>query len=211
MKDLTEGLDDKIIKGMKNKIDVLTTENYDLKSTLTIKDGEINSLEEKCSDLNSELEKNKPRIAELENQINELTSSEENETANLKSEISNLKSEISNLTSKVEELTSKNEEITKSISEKESKLGELSKSLEEKEKVIGEQKAHLEKAETELSALKPAEPTESTSEDRLTCPSCGAVGKDIKSEEDKSKILGYIGHKPMLGKKNVCKKCGQQF
>lgn len=189
---------------MKNKIDVLTTENYDLKSTLSIKDGEINSLEKKCSDLNSELEKNKPRITELENQINELTATKENETANLKSE-------ISNLISKVEELTSKNEEMTKSLSEKESKLGELSKSLEEKEKVMGEQKAHLEKAETELSALKPVESTVHTSDDRLICPSCGAVGKDIKSEEDRSKVLGYIGHSPMYGKRNVCKKCGETF
>jgi len=178
---------------MKNKIDVLTTENYDLKNTLTIKDKEINSLNEKVSGLNSELENGKGRITDLEN------------------ETANLKSEVSNLTSKVEELTSKNEEVTKSLSEKESKLGELSKSLEEKEKVMGEQKAHLEKVETELSALKPAEPTSYTSEDRLMCPSCGAVGKDIKTEEDKSKVLGYIGHKPMHGKINVCKKCGEKF
>ena len=200
MKDLTEGLDNMVVKGLKNKIDVLTTENYDLQNTLTIKDKEINSLNEKIS----ELDKSSARITELENQINELTSSKENETANLKSE-------VSNLTSKVEELTNKNEEITKSLSEKESKLGELSKSLEENEKVIGEQKTHLEKVETELSALKPVEPTAHTSEDRLMCPSCGAVGKDIKSEEDKSKILGYIGHKPMHAKIHVCKTCGQQF
>ena len=189
---------------MKNKIDVLTAENYDLKSTLTSNDGEFKSLQEKVAGLNSELESSKGKITDLENQVNELTSSEGNETATLKSE-------VSNLTSKVEELTSKNEEITKSLSEKESKLDEVSKSLEEKEKVIGEQKAHLEKVEIELSALKPVEPTAYTSEDRLMCPSCGAVGKDIKSEEDKTKILGYIGHKPMLGKKNVCKKCGETF
>ncbi|MHA2282098.1 MAG: hypothetical protein ACXAC5_14750 [Promethearchaeota archaeon] len=200
MKDLTEGLEDKIVKGMKNKIDVLTTENYDLKSTLTRKDGELNSLKEKIS----EFDKSSARISELENQIKELSTSKDNESASLQSE-------ISNLTSKVEELTSKNEQITKSLSEKESKLGEISKSLEEKEKVIGEQEAQLEKLETELSALKPVEPTAYTSEDRLICPSCGAVGKDIKTEEDKSKVLGYIGHKPMHGKINVCKKCGEQF
>ena len=204
MKDLTEGLDDKIVKGMKNKIDVLTSENYDLKSTLTSNDGEFKSLQEKVAGLNSELESSKGKITDLENQVNELTSSKENETANFKLE-------ISDLTSKVEELTSKNEEITKSLSEKESKLDEVSKFLEEKEKVIGEQKTHLEKVETELGALKPVEPTAYASEDRLMCPSCGAVGKDIKSEEDKSKVLGYIGHKPMHGKINVCKKCGEQF
>jgi hypothetical protein len=76
---------------------------------------------------------------------------------------------------------------------------------------MGVQKSQLEKAETELSALKPLEPSAYTSDDRLICPSCGAVGKDIKSEEDKSKVLGYIGHSPMYGKRNVCKKCGEQF
>ena len=175
---------------MKNKIDVLTAENYDLKNTITSKDGEFKSLNEKVSGLNSELEASKGRITELENQVNEITSSKENENVGLKSE-------ISSLSSKIEELTSTNEEITKS--------------LEEKEKIIGDHKTHLEKVETELSALKPVEPTAYTSEDRLMCPNCGAVGKDIKSEEDKSKILGYIGHKPMLGKINVCKKCGEQF
>ena len=204
MKDLTEGLDDKIVKGMKNKIDVLTAENYDLKNTLTKKDGEINSLNEKIAGLNSELESSKGKITDLENQVNGLTSSKEREATNLKSA-------IGTLSSKVGELTRKNAGITKSLSEKESQLGEISKSLEEKEKVMGEQKAHLEKVETELGALKPAEPTAYTSEDRLMCPSCGAVGKDIKTEEDKSKVLGYIGHKPMHGKVNVCKKCGEKF
>jgi chromosome segregation ATPase len=203
MKDLTEGLDNMVVKGLKNKIDVLTTENYDLQNTLTIKDKEINSLNEKISELNSALESGKGRITDLENQVADLSSKEK--------ESANLKSEISNLTSKVEELTNKDEEITKSLSEKESKIGELSKSLEEKEKVIGEQKSQLDKVETELTALKPVEPTSYTSDDRLICPSCGAVGKDIKSEEDKSKVLGYIGHKPMHGKINVCKKCGEQF
>ena len=97
------------------------------------------------------------------------------------------------------------------LSEKESNLNELKKDLEEKEKELGEQKSKLEKAETELNSMKPVQPTEYTSEERLICPSCGSVGKDIKAEEDKSKVLGYIGHSPMYGKKNVCKKCGYSF
>ncbi|MFW9895217.1 MAG: hypothetical protein ACFFDB_14345 [Promethearchaeota archaeon] len=59
--------------------------------------------------------------------------------------------------------------------------------------------------------MKPVEPSTYKSEDRLMCPNCGAVGKDIKTEEDKSRVLGYIGHSPMYGKRNVCKKCGEQF
>ncbi|GAG77347.1 unnamed protein product, partial [marine sediment metagenome] len=71
--DLTEGLDNMVVKGLKNKIDVLTTENYDLKNTSTIKDKEINSLNEKITELNSALESGKGRITELENQVTDLS------------------------------------------------------------------------------------------------------------------------------------------
>ena len=115
------------------------------------------------------------------------------------------------LKSQIDELTKKTEELNNSISEKDAKIEELTKALIEKDKVIEDQKANISKAEAELTELKPVAPTEYSSEDRLICPSCGAVGKDIKSEEDKSKVLGYIGHSPMYGKVNVCKKCGMKF
>lgn len=37
--------------------------------------------------------------------------------------------------------------------------------------------------------------------ERLTCPKCGAVGHNVKSVHDKSKVLSYMGNKPMYGKK----------
>jgi hypothetical protein len=40
---------------------------------------------------------------------------------------------------------------------------------------------------------------------------CGAVGHNIKVEEDKTKVLSYVGHIPMYAKKHVCKKCGYDF
>ena len=46
---------------------------------------------------------------------------------------------------------------------------------------------------------------------RIMCPMCGAVDRDIKTIEDRSKVLTYIGHIPMYAKKNVCKKCGYEF
>jgi len=200
MKDLTEGLDDKIVKGLQNKIDEYKAENFDLKATSTKKDEEIKKLEEKISELNTEVEQGKNKISELDSQVKELTSSKDN-----------FSTEVGDLKSQVEDLSKKTEELNNSISEKDSKIDELTKSLSEKEKVIEDQKASLNKVEVELTELKPAAPTEYASEDRLICPSCGAVGKDIKTEEDKSKVLGYIGHSPMYGKINVCKKCGQKF
>ena len=126
-------------------------------------------------------------------------------------EINKLKAEVDEYKPKIAELTKNNEEFKKNLAENESKITELSQSLAEKEKTINEQKSSLEKAETELAALKPAVPTEYTSEERLVCPKCGARGKDLKVEEDKSKVLGYVGHAPMYGKKNVCKKCSYEF
>lgn len=200
MKDLTESMDDKLVKGLRNKIAAYETELYDLKATMTKKDEEIKKLVDKDSNLDSELEQGKAKITELENQVKELSSSKES-----------ISSEVGDLKSQIEALNKKIGDLNNSLSEKDSKLEELTKAISESEKIIEEQKASLTKAEGELVELKPAAPTEYSSEDRLICPSCGAVGKDIKSEEDKSKILGYIGHSPMYSKINVCKKCGQNF
>jgi chromosome segregation ATPase len=126
-------------------------------------------------------------------------------------ELNKMRAEMDDFKPRVAELTKNNEELKKNLAEKESKITELNECLAEKEKAFNEQKSSLEKAETELSALKPAAPTEYTSEERLVCPNCGARGKDLKVEEDKSKVLGYVGHSPLYSKKNVCKKCSTEF
>ena len=53
--------------------------------------------------------------------------------------------------------------------------------------------------------------TSEESEKRIKCLNCGAVGKDVKIEEDKTKVLSYMGNIPMYAKKHVCKKCGYEF
>ncbi|MFX1390327.1 MAG: coiled-coil domain-containing protein [Promethearchaeota archaeon] len=133
------------------------------------------------------------------------------ELSSSNAELEELKSELNDLKPKLTELTKINEDFKKKVAESEAKIKELSENLTEKEKAYNEQKDKLEKAETELSALKPISPTEYTSEERLICPMCGARGKDLKVEEDKSKVLGYVGHSPLYGKINVCKKCGYKF
>ncbi|MFW9880585.1 MAG: hypothetical protein ACFFG0_46545, partial [Candidatus Thorarchaeota archaeon] len=73
--------------------------------------------------------------------------------------------------------------------------------------------AHLHEVETELEELKPPEIGKGgfASDERITCPMCGAVGSNIKVTEDKTKVLSYVGHIPMYAKKHVCKKCGYEF
>ena len=196
MKDLTTDLDDKIVKALQNKVNTYETEISELKDILEKKDEEIANLAKSRDSLSSELEDSKGEMSELENMANKLDK--------LNSEVYDLKKTI---TLKDDELNKLNAEVDDLKQE----IAKLNENFKEKEKAFDEQQAKLEKAETELSTLKPAEPTEYTSEERLICPKCGARGKDLKVEEDKSKVLGYVGHSPMYSKTNVCKKCGQKF
>ena len=207
MKDLTSDLDDKVLKGLQHKIDEAKAEASELKERLAKKDEELAGLAKERDELNSKYE---GKGKELESKVNELN--------NLNSEIFDLKKtvtlkdeEINALKAQVEDLTKKNEEVTNSLTEKDIKIKELNDALAEKDNIINAQNAKIEEAETKLTALKPTAPTTYTSEERLMCPSCGSIGKDIKSEEDKTKVLSYVGHKPMYAKKNVCKKCGYEF
>ncbi|MFX0003213.1 MAG: coiled-coil domain-containing protein [Candidatus Hodarchaeota archaeon] len=191
------------MKALQNKVTTYETEINELKETLTKKDSE---LEEALSKLTN-LEGKTSDLERLNSEIYDLK-----KTITLKdNELNKLRAEVDEFKPKIAELTKNNEELKKNLAEKESKITELTNTLSEKEKTLNEQTSQLEKAETELSALKPAAPTEYTSEERLICPNCGSRGKDLKAEEDKSKVLGYIGHSPLYAKIHVCKKCGYKF
>jgi chromosome segregation ATPase len=197
MKDLTTNLDDKVVKALQNKIDSYQAEIGELKEKLAKKEEEITIL---TDDKAGDLDKLNSEIYDLKKTITIQGD-----------EIKRISAELDESKPKIAEMTKNNEEFKKVIDEKESKIKELSDALEEKEKEYNEQRSKLEELETELSAFKPAEPSEYTSDERLVCLSCGAKGKDLKVEEDKSKVLGYLGHTPMYAKIHVCKKCGYKF
>jgi hypothetical protein len=48
-------------------------------------------------------------------------------------------------------------------------------------------------------------------EGRLTCPKCGAVGKDIQEKEDRTKATHYMGGVAIYAKGYYCKKCSEQW
>jgi len=48
-------------------------------------------------------------------------------------------------------------------------------------------------------------------DDRIRCPMCGAVERNIKKIDDKSRVLSYIIIVPMYAKKYICKKCGYEW
>ena len=217
IKDLTTNLDDKVVKALQNKVASYEVEVSELKNILEKKDEVIANLGNSKDKLSYELEDVRSKLSDLESKASKLERLNSEvydlkKTITLKDdEINKLRAEVDNIKPEIAELTKNIEEFKKNLAEKESKISELSESLAEKEKAFNEQKSSLEKAETELAALKPPVITEYASEERLVCPKCGARGKDLKVEEDKSKVLGYVGHAPMYGKKNVCKKCSYEF
>ncbi len=193
MKDLTSNLDDKVLKGLRNKMDQADVEINELAEKLKQSDEVLDSLRKERDELNL---KYVEKTAEFNSKVSEIKE--------LNTSLSSKDDEINRLKSNVEELTKKNEELENSHTEQETKFKELNVIVSEKDSLIESQK-------TELSAYNPATPTDYTSEERLICSSCGATGKNIKQEEDKTKVLGYVGHNPMYGKINVCKKCGKKF
>ncbi|MFX0008583.1 MAG: coiled-coil domain-containing protein [Promethearchaeota archaeon] len=203
IKDLTSDLDDKVVKALQNKVNTYETEINELKDTLLKKNSELEETQRKLSDLESKA----GNLERLDSEIYDLK-----KTVTLKNdELNKLRAEVDGLKPKIAELTKNKDELKRDLAEKNSKINELTETLSEKEKELNEKASKLEKAETELSALKPTAPKEYTSEERLICPNCGARGKDLKVEEDKSKVLGYVGHSPLYSKINVCKKCGYKF
>jgi chromosome segregation ATPase len=205
------------VKALQNKITSYEVEVSELKKILEKKDEEIANLGNSKDKLSFELEDVRSKLSDLESKASKLDRLNSEvydlkKTITLKNdELNKLRAEVDEFNPKIAELIKNNEELKKNLAEKESKITELSESLAEKEKAFNEQRNSLEKAETELAELKPPVTTEYASEERLICPSCGARGKDLKVEEDKSKVLGYVGHAPMYGKKNVCKKCSYEF
>jgi len=202
---------EQIINAFKTKVEKSNKIISDLEQDVKVKEVELNFLakkyDEEITNLNKIMEKSKEQILELKNGIYEQEkelSKKENETKLLNNKLRELKEEFTSVKEENKEFLS---QVENSLSLKEEELQSLRKLVEEKEKIIEDQKTKLEMVEAELSTFKPLE-LDLEGKERLRCPSCGAVGKDIKEEEDKSQILDYIGHTPIYAKIRLCKKCG---
>ena len=185
--------------------ELLTLELENAIQKFTVLEGKFNAIKlsnstknDELGILNSKIDELNTKIAPKDEEINSLKlviSDRDEEINNLKIEISDLNGEVS----------SRDKEL--------SNLEELSEEIKIKEKLIEEQSTTIKEIEAELNELKPPEilTDDTTNGDRLICAKCGAVGKDIKTIEDKSKPLSYVGNIPMYAKYKVCKKCGNQF
>ena len=170
----------------------------------------INNSNKEIDVLKKKLEDTELRNSTLEGKLK----NKNEEISNLKDEIDNLKkNELSKREEETIKLNKKIEELNNLISQKESELQKLQETLSEKDKVIEEQTTHIKEVEDELKQLNPPEMDSISEGDehRTKCLNCGAVGKNIKIVEDKTKVLSYMGNIPMYAKKHVCKKCGYEF
>ncbi|MHA1535724.1 MAG: hypothetical protein ACTSP8_13480 [Promethearchaeota archaeon] len=201
------------IEGLKGNLDSANAKVTELESTLESRKEELGVT---ISELSTELEASKSKIQGFENKVADLestTSNSKEQTDKLTAEIQELNNKLSATQDENTNLNSQLMELNNILLQKDTKIQELTDNIDSKEKLVDAQTARLEEVETELGELKPPELGSGgfATEERTTCPMCGAVGHNIKQIEDKTKVLSYVGHIPMYAKKHVCKKCGYEF
>ncbi len=181
------------------KLENTINELSDTKSSLSTKIEEINELkteyQQKLSSKDNKIEELKTQNSQLNEKINSLKEELENKPDN--TEIEELKTQNSQLNEKVNDLNS-------IVSEKEALLQDVNNLLLEKD-------THIKQLEIELNPSEISVEEDTTSKERTVCPKCGAVGANIKTVEDKTKVFSYVGGRPMYAHKKICKKCATEF
>lgn len=181
------------------KLENTINELSDTKSSLSTKIEEINELkteyQQKLSSKDNKIEELKTQNSHLNEKINSLKEELENKPDN--TEIEELKTQNSQLNEKVNDLNS-------IVSEKEALLQDVNNLLLEKD-------THIKQLEIELNPSEISVEEDTTSKERTVCPKCGAVGANIKTVEDKTKVLSYVGGRPMYAHKKICIKCATEF
>jgi len=114
----------------------------------------------------------------------------------------------------------------KNLSEqKESEFKNLESALIEKNKLVKAQSLHIEEIEKELEELKAPEVEKELEnskhleleksyypyENRIICPKCESRGKNVRTVNDRKKVLSWYDNKPMYAKKYVCIKCNYDW
>jgi chromosome segregation ATPase len=161
------------------------------------------------SNLFAELKYSKSQLENLEKS----TMVSKTQNLNLNSTIQDLNNKLIVLQEDNTNLNHQLVELNDLLTQKDSKIQDLSKRRDDEDILIRAQTAHLEEVESELTELQPlsGENIVPPYETRITCPMCQSVGKDIREEEDRAKVLYYSGSMPIYAKKFVCKKCGYEW
>ncbi|MBD3341228.1 MAG: hypothetical protein GF353_19130 [Candidatus Lokiarchaeota archaeon] len=208
------------LENSKKKIELLETKKNKLEDIISSKDKKIEELELIVDKLNEEATAKDQKIEELElkvDKISEEATAKDQKIEELEANLETLETqislkdkEISNYKDEAIEFSKQIGDLNQKISDNEIIMQEIKDETLKGRELIELQKEQIDSLKFELSEFKPSE-MEEISKDRLVCPKCGVVGKDIKTIEDKSKALTYIGNMPMYAKIRVCKKCGHEI
>ncbi len=117
---------------------------------------------------------------------------------------------------KTDQKDQKISELSLQLQEKDSEISELTSQLEGKSTALKNLILKMEKSDHPIDELYNPPPEVEIEEptaidERVRCPKCGAFGRDLKTMEDRSKVLRYQGQMRIYAKKRVCKKCGTEF
>jgi len=83
--------------------------------------------------------------------------------------------------------------------------------IEEIEKELEELKAPEVEKELENSKHLELEKSYYPYENRIICPKCESRGKNVRTVNDRKKVLSWYDNKPMYAKKYVCIKCNYDW
>jgi len=188
-KDKDEEFNERILTALMKQAKTSDSKFAEFEKDLMVKEAELQYLvklyDEKISLLTSELEDEKKRSSNLEEQMNQVT----------------------------DRFSTKDDEIINNISQQEVKIQKMNEELLKRDEILARQTSRIEAIELELKTFKSHEifASDTSGGERLKCPKCGAAGKDIKLVEDKTRPLSYVGNMPMYAKIKVCKKCRHKF
>lgn len=179
----------------------------------------MSQFQEKLNSTTRELNKTKEKLASTTTELEEAKEPPNAKLEKLKTEIndsitknSELEKELHDAKANITELNKKIKDLEDSLFRKEVEIKKLKEIIGEKDKTHSQKVTQKEQIKKEIHMPKPQEiKVEYKSEERKTCPNCGAVGHDIKTFENRDKILDYLDHKTLYAKKNICRKCGHEF
>ena len=184
----------------------------------------MSQFQEKLTSTTRELKETQEKLASTTRELEEARNLSNTDMNNIKKLLDDsnaknsvLEKQLQDINSVITDLNRRIKELEDILSQKENEIQKLKELLIEKDKIISQQTVQVSqtprvpKPEQKL-VLEPQESlVEITSGESIVCPECGAVGVDIKTTENRDKILEYLDHKPIYAKKYICRKCGHEF
>lgn len=170
--------------------------------------GIMAQFQEKLNSTTRELEEAKNQSSKYQAEINDINKNLDASNATN----SELEKQLLDANAIIAELKTRIKELEDLLSQKDREIQQLKETNMVKDIIPKQQAVQKEQIKKEIREPQPQETiVEIISGERIICPDCGAKGIDIKTLENRDKILDYLDHKPIYAKKFICRKCGREF